>query len=93
MALEHHEASLCACGEPKTLAWHGEMDGWYRHEGFVCHGCTAQQGRQVVYGRVVNTRPADAGPLPPFQVGVTTTPPDDRDSPQAPAPPAERSIA
>lgn len=94
MALEEHEASLCACGEPKTTAWHGEMDGWYSHEGYVCHACTARQGRQVVYGRVIDTRPPDHPDLPRFQLGVTTTPPDDEaTSPVRPAPFTDAAIA
>lgn len=77
------------------MAWHGEMDGWFEHEGFVCHACTAQQGRQVVYGRVVDTRSAEARsrPLSPIQIGVTTTPPDNHRGTPMKAPPADRSVA
>lgn len=69
------------------------MDGWYSHEGYVCHACTARQGRQVVYGRVIDTRPPDRGALPAFQLGVTTTPPDDQPGPTArPPKPSDAAI-
>lgn len=94
MALEEHDASLCACGEPKTTAWHGDMDGWYAHEGYVCHACTARAGRQVVYGRIIDTRPADRRDLPRFQLGVTTTPPEEQSGkPGPPTRPADVAMA
>lgn len=80
MALDAYEASLCRCGQPRSTAWHSEMDGWYEPQTYVCHACTAmapedKDGKRepVRYGGPLNTRPADKGPLPPFVLGVTTT--------------------
>ena len=72
IALEQYEAGLCACGQPRVVAWHSEMDGWYDGEQIVCHACSAAKGEQVTYARVINMRPASKGPLPPFVLGVTT---------------------
>lgn len=75
-ALARYEEAHCRCGQPKAVAWHGDMDGWLESRSFVCHGCSALEGRQVVYGVVVDTRPPTKRDLAPFQLGVTTTPPE-----------------
>lgn len=77
MGLEAYEASLCRCGQPRAVAWHSEMDGWFDTEGVVCHACTARNdGEQVAYTFVTDTRPHEHRPLPPFEFGITTTPAD-----------------
>lgn len=79
MALSSYEAELCQCGQPRSVAWHTEMDGYYGDEGkaltVVCFACTALAGgeKNVTYSVLTNTRPASKGPLmPPFAIGVTT---------------------
>lgn len=74
LALEKHEATLCKCGWPRSVAWHSEMDGWFEGEGYVCHACSAVADRKVIYAVAHNTWPtAEKGPLPEFVLGVTTT--------------------
>ncbi|GEP38892.1 hypothetical protein NPS01_25550 [Nocardioides psychrotolerans] len=79
VALQAYEADLCRCGQPRSVAWHTDMDGFYGEGGealqVVCFACTAIQGgeKKVTYPVVWNTRPASKGPLPPFVLGVTTT--------------------
>ena len=73
MALGAYEGDRCGCGQPRAVAWHSEMDGWFEGESYVCHACSAQQGRKVVYTVAVDTRPPDRLVLPPFVLGVTTT--------------------
>jgi hypothetical protein len=77
MGLESYEASLCRCGVPKHVAWHSEMDGYYDVDEVVCHACSAQQGRQVVYSpRLRSSRDeAKHGPMPEFVPGKTITAP------------------
>lgn len=45
LAYGKHKASRCpGCGEPKSLAWHPDNDGYYTVPDdlrVVCHGCTA----------------------------------------------------
>jgi hypothetical protein len=75
MALASYEAQLCKCGEPRSTAWHTEMDGYYEGQTVVCFACTANAGgdKQVKYSLLSNTRPVSKGALPPFVFGVTTT--------------------
>lgn len=83
IALRLHEEELCpgGCGELRTVAWHQELDGWYESEPddeWVCHACTAREGKQKVFARVRNTYPSDRlAALSPLEVGVNTTPPED----------------
>jgi hypothetical protein len=77
-AFEHNAErhDLCACGHPREVAWHSEMDGWYEGRGFVCHACTARNGgKQVAHWIAVDTRPPGHPELPPFVLGVTTSEP------------------
>lgn len=77
MALQHYENDFCRCGHPRSRAWHSEMDGQYEHDEtedrFLCHACTAANGGEKV---TYPAAPRDIGPadLPPFLLGVTTTP-------------------
>lgn len=76
MALRAYEARpKCKCGEPIEVAWHSEMDGFYEAQRWVCHACTALNNGTPTPGgmRLVNTRPASKGPMPPFELGKTTT--------------------
>lgn len=77
MALLAYEDSLCRCGQPRAVAWHWEMDGWYEADEFVCHACTAASpdDKPVTYSQVRDTRPPSKGPLPLFVLGKTTTAP------------------
>lgn len=73
-ALQNLEGEKCGgCGQPRHVAWHGDMDGWYEQTSFVCHACTALEGHQRAYRGVIDTRPADHRPLSPFVLGKTTT--------------------
>lgn len=79
LALQTYESSLCGgpCGQPREVAWHSELEGWFESHKYVCHGCSALRGEQVVYAVAVNEYPFEAKPpLPPFRLGETTTPPD-----------------
>lgn len=72
LGLDLYEADLCRCGQPRSIAWHTDMDGWYEHRTHKCFACSAGSDHDVVYGQVINTRPAD-NPLPPFVLGETTS--------------------
>lgn len=81
IGLDLYERGLCECGHPKSVAWHGDMDGWFDADEskFVCHACSAVKGEEVAYAAAPkNLRDLELQPLTPFQLGVTTT---------APAPP------
>lgn len=79
MALHAYESDLCRCGQPRSIAWHSDMDGWYGDGGeamqVVCHACTAIQGgdKKVTYPVVWNSRPESKGPLSAFVLGKTTS--------------------
>jgi hypothetical protein len=76
LGLQQHEGSLChGCKQPREVAWHAEMDGWYEPESFVCHACTARNpdGQKAIYTLSVNTRNPSKGPLPEFVLGKTTS--------------------
>lgn len=76
IGLHRWESGLCpGCREPRSVAWHSDMDGFYDGEGFVCHACTARDGgeKKVIYRYATTSRDFDARPLPPFEYGVTTT--------------------
>lgn len=75
LGLQAYEAGLCRCGQPRDVAWHTEMDGFYEARDFVCFACTALSGgdKNTTHTAVVNTRPPTKGPMPPFVLGVTTT--------------------
>lgn len=75
IGLERWEASLCKCGQPRSLAWHSDMDGDFEAPGFVCFACTAVGGgeEKVKYHVPRTDRDFHARPLPPFQLGLTTT--------------------
>ena len=73
LGLELAEADLCRCGQPRSVAWHSDMDGDIEADVVVCFGCTAIQGEKVKYAIPRITRDFTARPLPPFQFGLTTT--------------------
>lgn len=76
LGLAQYEATLCECGQPRELAWHEWMDGEYEAEKWVCHACTARSGHQVVFSTVGHeVKPERLAMFPPFELGVTTTPP------------------
>lgn len=83
LALVSYELTLCpGCGEPKHLAWHSGMEGWYETEEWVCHACTAKDGHEVPYripqlDKDLPQRVLDD--LEPFELGVTTTAPSPPD--------------
>ena len=84
-ALGLHDVQHCrGCGEPKSEAWHSDMEGWYDPDPgsgtgpvhVVCHSCSARQDREVVY--VVgggHSRDLTVKPLTPLVLGVTTSTP------------------
>jgi hypothetical protein len=84
LALAEYEATLCrGCGEPKQVAWHSHMEGFYEGEKWVCHACTAQADHQVIYSTVQVDKDLPAShleTLPPFEIGITTTPPSEIDT-------------
>jgi len=58
------------------------MEGWFDPEEYVCHGCSAAAGREVVHTLAPTTaREFSARPLSDFDWKTTTTPPtpDDDD--------------
>lgn len=76
LGLRKWEAGLCTgCHEPREIAWHSDMDGFYDGAKYVCHACTARDGgeRKVIYSIAKTSRDFEARPLPPFELGVTTT--------------------
>lgn len=76
LGLAQYEAGLChGCKQPREIAWHAEMDGWYETESFVCHACTARSadGHKAVYRVALDSRDPSAPALPPFVLGETTT--------------------
>lgn len=84
LALALYEDGGCpGCGQPKEHAWHSELDGWYEATSWVCHGCTELEGRQKAYSTLTVRDGIDAdwlNRLPPLDIGVNTTPPDDTPS-------------
>lgn len=71
-----YEDSLCNCGIPREIAWHSEMDGWFDNvDHYVCHACTARRGddKKAIYVFARHSRDLRTSPLPPFQLGVTTS--------------------
>ena len=84
VGLDLYEKDLCRCGWPRSVAWHSEMDGWMEPgDRYVCHACTAAAPEPsdaspktpVTYGGgAKSTRPDSKGPLPPFALGITTSP-------------------
>lgn len=74
-ALLMYESSLCACGIPRSVAWHSDMDGEFEADQYVCHACTARRGteQKVIYAFARNTRSAAKPSLAPFVLGVTTS--------------------
>lgn len=67
-----YEDSLCSCGQPKHVAWHADMDGWFESESVKCQACSVVAGRPVIYHVVYDTRPEGDDPLSPFVLGLTT---------------------
>lgn len=79
LALARYEATLCpGCGEPKHLAWHSSMEGFYEPVSWVCHACTAAKGHEVGFyaSEIDKDLPqARIDAFPPFRIGLTTTDP------------------
>lgn len=80
LALEEYESTLCpgGCGQPKHLAWHSHMEGFYEATGWVCHACTVQQGHEVSFSVPAVDKDltrARIDEFPVFELGVTTTEP------------------
>lgn len=71
--LEMAEGELCRCGEPRSVAWHSDMDGDYEADAVVCFACSAIQDQKVRYYLPRVTRDFAQRPLPPFRIGRTTT--------------------
>lgn len=82
LALAAYEATLCpgGCGQPRELAWHSHMEGFYEATKWICHACTVRDGQDVVFTLTLPDPdlPAEriAG-FPPFELGVTTTEPSE----------------
>jgi hypothetical protein len=62
LGLQQHEDSLCpGCGQPKHVAWHSDMDGWFEVEVIKCQACTVlnapegEAGKPALYRVVVDT--------------------------------------
>lgn len=76
LGLHKWESGLCpGCKQPRDVAWHSDMDGHYDAHTYVCHACTARDGgaKNVTYTIAATDRDFTAKPLPPFELGVTTT--------------------
>lgn len=77
--LRVHRDALCACDWPREIAWHSDMEGWFKGTRVVCHACTAAQGREVVHTVSPTTdRDFALKPLSPFVLGKTTTRPTEK---------------
>lgn len=82
LALAAYEATLCpgGCEQPREVAWHSHMEGFYESTKWICHACTARDGQDVVF---TLTEPDPDLPseriagFPPFELGVTTTEPSE----------------
>lgn len=82
LALDAYESTLCpgGCGQPRELAWHSHMEGFYDPTRWICHACTAREGLEVAFAvtEVDRDLPAERiAAFPPFEIGVTTTEPSD----------------
>ena len=77
LGLEMHEATLCpGCHQPRDTAWHADAEGYYEGSALVCHGCTAKDGKQVVYTFLTATPAAETvAKFLPFDLLETTTEP------------------
>lgn len=77
LGLEMYEATLCpGCQEPREVAWHADAEGEYDSRPFVCHGCTAKQGRQAVFTVLTAAPSAEkVAAFVPFDLINTTTDP------------------
>lgn len=80
MGLAVFEASRCDCDWPVEVAWHADMEGWFDGQSYVCHACSARQGREVVHTLKPTTdRNFQVKPLSDFDWKTTTTPPKPRE--------------
>lgn len=79
LALAEYESTLCTgCGQPKHLAWHADMEGWFEAHSWVCHACTAQQGHEVSYSVPLVDKDLSAekrNAMPEFDLMTTVTGP------------------
>lgn len=80
LALQMYEDTLCpgGCGQPKELAWHSAMEGWFEATEWVCHACSARQGHEARFSIVEVDKDlplAVVDAFDPFEIGVTTTEP------------------
>ena len=80
LALDAYEATLCpgGCGQPREIAWHSHMEGFYEPTRWICHACTARNGEEAAFAVVDYDRdfpPSRIETFPPFELGVTTTEP------------------
>lgn len=78
LGLEMYEGTLCpgGCGQPRETAWHADAEGEYEAHRFVCHACTARNGRQAVFTALVAAPTADrVAKFVPFDLVNTTTEP------------------
>lgn len=76
LALDLYRSTLCpGCDQPKETAWHPDQDGWWEADPaatFVCHPCTVRakyhnpDHEPVEYVGVIDTRPYEEKPLPPW---------------------------
>lgn len=83
-ALRQYDASLCpgGCGHPIEVAWHGDMDGWFDADEYVCYACTARDGgRERKFTTVSVGRDFAVKPLPPFDMAAMALKPEDHNSP------------
>lgn len=79
LAWRIYRDSLCdGCSQPRAVAWHWDMDGWYDVEVRECQACSAVDSRmsderggeddhRKRYPMVHSTRDLGAKPLPPFE--------------------------
>ncbi|MCZ4497887.1 MAG: hypothetical protein JWQ74_440 [Marmoricola sp.] len=42
LARQMHRRSLCECGQPREVAWHPAMEGWYQVAVYSCNACAAK---------------------------------------------------
>jgi len=83
LAYREYLSTLCpgGCGQPREIAHHWDMDGWYEADAVTCHACTARKRAEqedssepvkpVELIGVVDVRDYDKKPLPPAKTPAT----------------------
>lgn len=81
--LDIYEETLCpGCRRPKRLAWHKHTEAEWDPNPFVCHACSAEQGKEVVYASpTLGLSPERLAQLPPWDFETMTSEPTKQATP------------